>query len=120
MKIVQLAQRTPEWHAWRNGADLTDGPRITATSAAVISGKSPWITPHKLWLEMTGMTPPRAANWAMRRGIDLEPIARHAYIDQTSNDIHDVCIQSSFYDWMGASLDGALRCLQCCRHCACF
>lgn len=106
MKIITVAQRTPEWHAWREGKDLNDGPRITATSAVTISGKSPWSTPHKLWLELTGRAPPRPANVAMQRGVRLEPKAREAYIKHTGVDIYDACIESSKYPWVASSLDG--------------
>ncbi|NEX60063.1 lambda-exonuclease family protein [Noviherbaspirillum galbum] len=106
MKIINIPQRTPAWHDWRNGADLTDGPRITATSAVIIAGRSPWSTPHKLWLEMTNRAAPRPVNPAMRRGTLLEPVARQKYIEKTGNDIHDVCIESTTYPWVGASLDG--------------
>jgi putative phage-type endonuclease len=106
MKIITIPQRTAAWHDWRNGKDLNDGPRITATSAVTIAGKSPWSTPHKLWLEMTGRAAPRAVNPAMRRGTALEPVARQKYIEKTGIDIHDVCIQHSTIDWIGSSLDG--------------
>ena len=41
MKIVQLDQRSQEWHDWRAGKDI-DGPRITASNIAVIAGISPF------------------------------------------------------------------------------
>ena len=60
-KVVDLDQRSQEWHDWRNGVDI-DGPRITATAASVILGNNPYKTPHRLWLQMTGQAGPDPVN----------------------------------------------------------
>lgn len=106
-KIIELEQRTPEWHAWRKGEDLSDGgPRITASMLPQIVGISPWGNAYDLWLELTGRKPGKVSNRAMQRGIDLEPVARDAYTTRTGNDVRDVCVEHPTIPWAAASLDG--------------
>ena len=38
MKIIDVAQRSPEWLRWRSGG-------VTASEAAVVVGRSPYQTP---------------------------------------------------------------------------
>ena len=45
MRVVDLKQRTPEWHAWRNAG-------VTASEATVLLG-SPYKTPWRLWAGAT-------------------------------------------------------------------
>jgi putative phage-type endonuclease len=47
-----------------------------------------------------------AQNEAMVRGTQLEPEARRRYIAKTGRDVRPVCLQSTRYDWLRASLDG--------------
>ena len=42
MKIIDVAQRTPEWDRWR-------AQGITASESAVILGRSPYKTLWRLW-----------------------------------------------------------------------
>lgn len=106
-KIISLEQRTPEWHAWRRGEDLIDGgPRITASMLPQIIGVSPWGDANDLWMELTGRKPPKSSNFAMQRGIDLEPRAREAYTNETGIQVNDTCIEHPNISWAAASLDG--------------
>jgi putative phage-type endonuclease len=43
---------------------------------------------------------------AMALGTKLEPEARNLYNDRTGKNVRPVCVQSSKYDWLRASLDG--------------
>ena len=45
-------------------------------------------------------------NKAMALGTKLEPEARKLYIAKTGKDVRPICVQSSRYDWLRASLDG--------------
>ena len=45
-------------------------------------------------------------NERMALGTQLEPEARSLYISRTGNEVEPVCIQSSRYEWLRASLDG--------------
>jgi putative phage-type endonuclease len=104
-KIVPLEQRTPEWHAWRAGTDI-DGPRITATDVPAILGVSKFATPYELWLKKTGRAPPQPMNWAMRRGVYFEPVAR-ALVEKLRGQVYlDVCVEHPDIAWAAASLDG--------------
>jgi len=51
MRVIELDQRTPEWHRWRRQG-------ITATESAVILGLSPHKTPWRLWAEKIGRAAP--------------------------------------------------------------
>ena len=43
---------------------------------------------------------------AMALGTELEPVARRLYIAQTGREVRPVCLQSTRYEWLRASLDG--------------
>lgn len=106
-KIIELEQRTPEWHAWRRGEDLPDkGPRITASMVPQIIGVSPWGSAYDLWLELTGRKAGKVSNFAMQRGIDMEPAARAAYTVETGIEVRDICVEHPTIPWVAASLDG--------------
>lgn len=106
-KLITLEQRTPEWHAWRRGEDLPDRTaRITASMLGQILGISPYGNAYDLWMELTGRRPPKVSNRAMQRGIDLEPLARKAYIKRTGIHVVDVCVEHPTIPWVAASLDG--------------
>jgi putative phage-type endonuclease len=110
--LDHLVQRTPAWHAWRNGQDLPDKKtRITATMAAIIDGDSiTKSTPTQLWGELTGRrVAPAPSDYLKRlfaRGTRMEPVARAAYEEFTGNRMLDICVQHPTHPWAGASLDG--------------
>ena len=93
--IIQLAQGSPEWHAYRQS-------RRNASESAAVLGLSPWMTPYQLWLVKTGRTETRVTH-AMQRGTDLEPLARAAYEDQTGLVMQPLVLEADGYS---ASLDG--------------
>jgi putative phage-type endonuclease len=99
MKIIELEQGSEEWRQWRK-----DG--IGASEAPVIMGVSPWDTPFRLWEKRTGKAKAQEANSAMKRGTELEPVARALYIELTKNDIKPVCVEHEAFRWLRASLDG--------------
>lgn len=100
MKIVELIQGSPEWHAWRASG-------IGASYAPIIMGVSPYRTPYQLWAELTGNGQAQEENAAMRRGTELEPEARRLYEARTGNIAEPVCCEHPELPWMLASLDGA-------------
>ncbi|MBK6616200.1 lambda-exonuclease family protein [Ottowia sp.] len=111
-KVINLQQRSPEWHAWRSGLDLPDGkPRITGTVAAIIAGDSvTGKTAHQLWMEMTGRKAREEPSEFLRRlfehGERTEVIARAAYERMTGNRVYDLCVEHPDHPWAAASLDG--------------
>ena len=93
--IIQLAQGSPEWHAYRQS-------RRNASESAAVLGLSPWVTPYQLWLVKTGRSETRVTH-AMQRGTDLEPLARAAYEEQTGLVMQPLVLEADGYS---ASLDG--------------
>lgn len=121
MPIVNYAQRSPEWHAWRNGEDLPDGlPRILASDLPVIMRVSPFKSEYQLWREKSGLSTANFFGRAMKHGVDTEDEAREALemeggADDESRaalgaDIGEVflpvCVVSRRHPEFGASLDG--------------
>jgi len=107
MQIIKIDQRTPEWHAWRNGADLADGkPRMMATAVSIAAGNSPFKTPHALWREMTLRAKPAEGGFAAQKGARKEDTALAAYMKKIGFRVAPACIQSDAFPWAGASLDG--------------
>ena len=101
MKIVDLAQRTPDWHTWRNSG-------ISASEADVVLGRSPYKTKYRLWAEKKGLILPvnLDRNPHVRRGIRLEPVARSAFEDRHNTLLLSVCAESDAYPFIRASFDG--------------
>lgn len=93
--IVQLAQGSPEWLAYRLA-------KRNASESAAVLGLSPWTTPYQLWLMKTGRHV-QAVTHAMQRGTDLEPAARLAYEEQTGLVMQPLVLEAGEYS---ASLDG--------------
>lgn len=99
MKIVNLIPGTQEWLKWRRqGLGSSDAP--------VVLKKSPWSTPYKLWQEKLGLVPPPVANDAMKRGVELEPIARKFYEEKTGIEMPATLVEHEKISFLRASLDG--------------
>ena len=96
----EYVQGSVEWHALRK-------TKITATDAAVIMGVNHWKTIHQLYDEKLSNDPPKPPNAAMKRGIDLEPVARDLFNTKTRLIMTPQVI---IKDWMMASLDGMSDC----------
>lgn len=99
MKILDLEQGSPAWHAWRKTV-------ITATDCPAIMGTSPWTTEYKCWQKKLGLIEDQASNDAMERGKRLEPIIRERFIKKYSRNMMAAVVESSEYEFLGASLDG--------------
>ena len=94
-RIVQLAQGSTEWLAYRQS-------RRNASESAAVLGASPWTTPYQLWLAKTGRSQTKVTH-AMQRGTELEPLARQAYEAQTGLVMEPLVMEDGPYS---ASLDG--------------
>src|ERR1700752_2200587 len=84
--------------------------KITATDAIVIMGASNWKTKVHLYHEKLSNDPPMPSNERMKRGIDLEPVARDLFTIQTGIFMEPKVIVK---DWTMASLDGISELGQC-------
>jgi putative phage-type endonuclease len=100
MAIVKgLEQGSPEWHKYRSD-------HVMGTDIPIILGSNPWKTKLELWEEKLGMRPPQEINDAMRRGQELEPIARKLASELIGVEFEPVVYESFLYPWLAASLDG--------------
>jgi putative phage-type endonuclease len=103
MKIIELQQSTPEWLNWRRTV-------ITATEASIILGNNPYETPYVCWQRKMGLLEEKKSNDAMERGKRLEPEARDQFIDRFGIEMKPVVIESTEFNFLGASLDGLSAC----------
>jgi putative phage-type endonuclease len=103
MKIVTLEQNSRDWKTWRNKG-------LGASTAATVLGISPWSTPFELWLELTGLCERAPSNEyaiaAMRRGHELEPVARARFERQIGKAFPPLCAENDEHSFIKASLDG--------------
>ena len=103
MKVVNIAQRSPEWLLWR-----TKG--ISASDVPIIMGASDWATPWRLWGEKTGKLIPRdvSKNPYVARGVRLEDMVRAWYENQFPDcgPLLPICAESDENPIFRASLDG--------------
>lgn len=99
MKVINLEQGSDEWLAWRK-------TKITASELAIIIGKSKWSTPFKLWQEKLGFAKPKYSNYAMTRGLSLEPMIREKINSTLGTKFVPAVVQHDLLDFAGASLDG--------------
>jgi putative phage-type endonuclease len=97
--IVNLVQDSQEWKKWRHNG-------ITATDAPIIMGENPWKSTSELLQKKTSPPQDEFINDSMRRGMELEPIARRTYNSKYGKDVRPVCLQSDTHDWLKASIDG--------------
>ena len=104
MHIVELVQRTPQWHAWRRKG-------ISASHCAVIMGEHPDKTRLELWQELTGAVSPADLSVIpqVKRGIKFEPLALQAFEERYGQLALPFCAESSEYPFMRASFDGVLE-----------
>jgi len=99
MKEIKVEQGTDEWLSWRKTV-------ITATDASVIMGNNPWTTPYKCWQRKLGLVEEQKSNDAMERGKRLEPEARAQFIQRYDINMQPMVVESTEYEFLGASLDG--------------
>ncbi|MCK5532733.1 MAG: YqaJ viral recombinase family protein [Halopseudomonas aestusnigri] len=104
MKVVDIAQRTDEWLAWRKGG-------VTATMLAVILGENPDKTRRQLWLELKGyITPPDLSVIPqVRKGAAREPLALQAFEDKHGVLGLPICAEHGLFPFIRASFDGLLE-----------
>lgn len=99
MKIINLEQGSQEWLSWRKTV-------ITATDCSCILGNNPWTTAYKCWQRKLGHIQEQPSNAAMERGKKLEPEARAQFNERFGPHMTPVVVESSEFDFLGASLDG--------------
>lgn len=97
---AHLEQRSPEWHEFRRN-------HIGASCAPAIMGVSPWKDVKQLYNEKTNLLEiPDSSNFAMRRGIELEPLALALFEAETGYLMLPKVLVHPIINFMSASLDG--------------
>lgn len=94
-----LVQGSQEWLDFRKD-------KIGGSDVGVIMGLSPYMKPSDLFKEKKGLIPPRPMNAAMRKGQELEPLARDIYEMETNSLVTPTVRVDSERPYMLASLDG--------------
>lgn len=97
--IVTHEQGSDAWREWRHNG-------IGASDASTIMGENRFKSASELLREKRGPVPGFAQNAAMARGTELEPEARRLYVAKSGKEVRPVCLQSTRYEWLRASLDG--------------
>lgn len=87
-----------EWLNWRRGG-------IGSSDAPTIMKASPWTTPYQLWEQKVFQTE-TPDNPYMKRGRDMEPIARACLEKKLGVQLFPKNEQHKDINWMRASLDG--------------
>lgn len=101
--VVAIKQNTKQWSAWRDKG-------LGASDAPVVMDASPWTTSFQLWGYKTGIlirpAPNQFQEAAMKRGHDLEPLARDRYEAKVGKKFPATSFQHHKYEYLRASLDG--------------
>jgi len=97
-RIVDLEQGTEAWLNWRDQG-------LGASDAPTVMGENPWKSRAKL-LEKKRRRVRPPVNAAMARGTALEPKARSRYEILTGIVVRPVCLESTSFQWLRASVDG--------------
>ena len=95
----ELKQGTQAWLDWRR-------KRIMASDAPILMGVSKWSTPYQLFMDKAGFGEPKPVSDSMRRGIEIEGIARIEVEKILGTFLSPAVLQHKVYHWIGASLDG--------------
>lgn len=99
VQILDIEQGSNTWLELRK-------TKITASDAPIIDGASHFKTKIQLFNEKIGLTTSYQTD-RMRRGLELEPIARELFSLKTGICVHPKVIVK---DWQLASLDGISEC----------
>jgi putative phage-type endonuclease len=97
-KLVEYTQGSAEWLAWKRG-------KIGASHAPTIMGENPWKTRYQLWSQILE-DEHEPMNDAMKKGVELEPVAREKVSAILEANYAPQCMESNVRGWQIASLDG--------------
>lgn len=79
---------------------------LGASDAPAVMGVSPWTTQYQLWEDKLGLAPPKEDNYHMKRGRELEPVARDAYMMETGHVVEPKMVIHPEIKYMMANFDG--------------
>lgn len=104
--MINLEQRSAEWHAWRREG-------IGSSEAAILMGCTNFRSLQSLWRDKCGLENHYVpVTTDMQRGIDNEDPALRAYCFKKYQELNNIAIepitlQHEYFAFMRASLDGA-------------
>lgn len=99
MSSLELEQGSDLWLALRKD-------KVTGVDIPVIMGESPWCDVRTLWRRKMGLDGDVYVNEHMRRGIELEPLARACYNREMRRNCEPAVYSPDSHPWLMASLDG--------------
>lgn len=100
MKVVNLDQRSDEWHGWRNEG-------LTASQAAAILNESQYDTPFSVAAEKHGLArKDLSGNPHVRRGVKFEDEACDAACAKLGKFFVPVCAEHGTLSYIRSSFDG--------------
>lgn len=93
-------QRSEAWKIWRRS-------HLGSSEASIVMGVNPWKTQLELYNEKTNhLEIPDSSNFAMRRGVELEPLALAKFEAETGYLMTPRVLVHPIHGWASASLDG--------------
>lgn len=95
---IDLVQGSLEWREFRKR-------KIGASDAPSVMGVG-FLTPLQLWRIKVGLEPEKVPNSAMKRGTELEKVAREKFIEESGIHFEPACFQCDEFPYLFASLDG--------------
>jgi putative phage-type endonuclease len=99
VKIIELTQKSEAWIDWRRGG-------ITASEISLLVEESPYRNLSQLLRAKSApFSESNRTNEDMERGILFEPLVRKA-LEGIYGALPAVCVESSEFEWVRASLDG--------------
>ncbi len=98
MKLLNFKTKQ-DWLSWKDTV-------LGSTAAMAIMGSSPWMTKEECWALYTGRKLPQKSMPWMKRGLDLEDLARADYFKQTGIEVFPAFAEHDKFDFIGASFDG--------------
>jgi len=96
---IDLEQGSEQWKEYRS-------TRLGASEISAVLGLSPYMTAFELWQLKTKRKPPIVANFAMQKGIRLEPVARKMVEERFKLDLTPKVFTDDELPFLVASLDG--------------
>ena len=98
MRLIDLEQNTDSWKSFRL-------KYIGSSDSPIIMNESPWCTPYQLWRRKLELDPPLPDTEAMKRGRELEPVARKYLEKEWGHNFVPIVGQSIKNSWQIASFD---------------
>jgi len=108
-RMILCEQRTPEWFDARRGCLTASQFGDWLTKAGKSAEKARLAAASKCLADFAGYPdPPPFESDDMRRGVELEPKARDAFMESTGIAVEEVGFARSIHGWFGCSPDGII------------